>query len=171
LGLKAFVAGRDEALVGELLSILSLVETDMTIFFRRLALVPGDTQSAAAAGDEALMAPLMAAYYQPEQLTAAVRGRIGSWLRAYTRRVGQDETPDALRRERMNAVNPEYVLRNYLAQQAIDKAEAGDFAMVSELLDLLRRPYDEQPGREAFAQKRPEWARHRPGCSMLSCSS
>jgi uncharacterized protein YdiU (UPF0061 family) len=100
-----------------------------------------------------------------------VRGRIGSWLRAYIRRVGQDGTPDALRRERMNAVNPKYVLRNYLAQLAIDKAEAGDFAMVSELLDLLRRPYDEQPGKEAFAEKRPEWARHRPGCSMLSCSS
>ena len=171
LGLKAFVAGSDEALVGELLSVLSLVETDMTIFFRRLALLPGDPQSAAAAGDEALMAPLMAAYYRPEQLIATTRGRIGGWLRAYIRRIGQDGTPDALRRKRMNAVNPKYVLRNYLAQLAIDKAEAGDFAMVSELLDLLRRPYDEQPGREAFAEKRPEWARNRPGCSMLSCSS
>ncbi|MFY9942160.1 MAG: protein adenylyltransferase SelO family protein, partial [Desulfobacterales bacterium] len=172
LGLKAFISGSDEVLVDELLSILSLVETDMTIFFRQLAhLALDDPISAVAAGDEVLMAPVLTAYYQPAQLTAATRGRIAGWLRAYIRRVGRDETPDAVRRQRMNAVNPKYVLRNYLAQLAIDKAEAGDFAMVSELLDLLRRPYDEQPGKEAFAEKRPEWARHRPGCSMLSCSS
>ena len=71
----------------------------------------------------------------------------------------------------MASVNPKYVFRNYLAQQAIDALEAGDAGPLERLMRVLRRPYDEQPESEEFAARRPEWARSKPGCSALSCSS
>ena len=71
----------------------------------------------------------------------------------------------------MDGVNPLFVPRNYLAQQAIDAAEQGDASVLERLLDTLRRPYDAQPGREDLSARRPEWARNRAGCSALSCSS
>jgi uncharacterized protein YdiU (UPF0061 family) len=171
LGLKTFEPETDEALIAELLAILPLAETDMTLFFRRLSRLDVNDPSLEEAGDDILLAPLMEAYYRPEQLKPVLRSRTGNWLRNYVMRARRDQISHPVRRRRMNAVNPKYVLRNYLAQLAIDKAEDGDYALIHELLDLLRRPYDTQPEKASFAVKRPEWARHRPGCSMLSCSS
>jgi len=157
----------EDKLAEDLLTVLQLQETDMTIFYRNLVDVP----TAEDATDAALLGPIMDAYYSLNALRREVREKTVHWLRQYTARVRQEGRPDSVRREEMNASNPKYVMRNYLAQLAIDKAEEGDGTKVEELLDVMRKPYDDQPGREEFAAKRPEWARHRPGCSMLSCSS
>lgn len=68
----------------------------------------------------------------------------------------------------MSAENPLYVPRNWLAQEAI-AATAGDWAPLEALMKLLRAPYVEAPEAAHYAEKRPEWARHEPGCAMLSC--
>ncbi|HET8702206.1 MAG TPA: protein adenylyltransferase SelO family protein, partial [Nitrococcus sp.] len=167
LGLSRVDPATDKPLVTELLEMLQLIETDMTLFHRNLALLDASPETS----DEALLAPLWPAYYRPEALTAEHRARTTAWLRRYLERARAEGCNDHERRARMNRVNPKYVLRNYLAQLAIDQCEQGDYSLVHELLELLRHPYDEQPDKEHFAAKRPEWARRRAGCSMLSCSS
>jgi len=169
LGLNAYVAESDDELKQELFEILTLVETDMTIFYRKLADVSVDLGQSSSEG--LLIEPLSDAFYAPDQVVGETKTRYANWIRAYLDRVEKDGTQDAVRRERMNRVNPKFVLRNYIAQLAIDKSEAGDHTLINELLEILRHPYDEQPEKAEFAQKRPEWARHRAGCSMLSCSS
>ncbi len=161
LGLSEYLSS-DEALCSELFALLGAVETDMTLFFRNLAAVDID---------HIAIDPLIEAYYEPAAITPAIRERLETWLSAYAGRVRGQDGSEAYRLQRMNAANPLFVPRNYLAQTAIDQAEAGDYSVLAELMDVLRRPYDEQPGKEHFAEKRPEWARHRAGCSMLSCSS
>jgi len=156
----------DGALVSALFETLTRTETDQVIFYRELARVPID-----AVPDDALLAPLGAAWYRPDEVTGDVRDAWVAWLRAWGQRVQAGGLSDDERRRRMDALNPRFVLRNYLAQEAIDAATAGDTSLLMTLMEVLRRPYDDQPGRERFAARRPEWARRRVGCSMLSCSS
>ncbi|HKY36881.1 MAG TPA: YdiU family protein [Polyangiaceae bacterium] len=158
----------DNVLVEDLLELLPVVETDMTLFYRHLADVPTED---AALPPERLLEPLEVAFYDPAAAGSEHRAQLATWLGRYAVRVREDGTPDVERRRNMNRINPKFVLRNYVAQLAIDRAEQDDPSVLLELLEVLRRPFDEQPGKERFADKRPEWARNRPGCSMLSCSS
>lgn len=151
----------DAVLMQSLQALLQQAEVDMTLWFRALADLDVHAPTLAPFGD---------AFYDEAKRRAA-EPALADWLARYAARLTDDPLPPAQRRERMRLANPRYVLRNYLAQQAIDRAEQGDLAGIHELLDVLRHPYDDQPGREAYARRRPDWARHKAGCSMLSCSS
>ena len=148
----------DGQLIAALEQMLKTVQPDMTLFFRLLA-DWSDAQPAAFHFADALY----------ETLDQTHLGQLNDWLGRYADRVS---TVDAQqRRTEMNRVNPLYVLRNWLAQEAIDLAEQGDYSRIHKLLDVLRMPYEPQPGCEHFANKRPDWAIAKAGCSMLSCSS
>jgi uncharacterized protein YdiU (UPF0061 family) len=155
LGVPALDQPGDDALVREMLELFKRVETDFTLFFRNLSKVSG-----------AAIEPLRPCFYaEPE---AALVKDWESWLGRYAGRVRGVEG----REGRMAQANPKYVFRNYLAQLAIDAIEQRDDTSVLErLMRVLEHPYDEQPEHEDLAARRPEWARHRAGCSALSCSS
>lgn len=163
LGLERFEGQADQDLFDDLETLLEAAETDMTIFYRRLATLSVEAGKS--------VEPLRAAAYVPEQWNAEHASKLESWVERWRARVRADGVDDATRTALMNATNPKYVLRNYLAQLAIDQATQGDPSLVTELLDVLRRPYDEQPAHAHHASLRPDWARTRPGCSTLSCSS
>lgn len=157
----------DDDRFSALFTLMQSTEVDTPLFFRALAEVPVEAD----ASDEALLAPLHEVWYRPTDLVADAAQAWLNWLRGWGERARVAGVDSRQRRLAMNAVNPRYVLRNWLAQQAIDAATQGDTQPLHDLWEVLRRPYDDQPGAEHFSQRRPEWARHRVGCSMLSCSS
>lgn len=154
---------RDEdlQLIDALRALMRESEMDMTLTFRGLIDLSPEHPDPAQLRD---------AFYDEDKRLADAP-QLQQWLQRYAARLQQDPLLPEERRARMRRANPRYVLRNYLAQQAIDRAEQGDPSGVQELLEVMCRPYDDQPGRDAFAARRPDWARDRAGCSMLSCSS
>ena len=152
----------DDALHGQLHTLMAQAQVDMTLFYR--ALLDFDPAR-----------PLPTAAMEDAFYDVALRerfdGALCDWLARYATRLGEDAQSPEARRERMRRANPRYVLRNYLAQEAIDRATQGDLSGVHTLLEVMRHPYDDQPGRERYAGRRPDWAKEKAGCSMLSCSS
>jgi len=164
LGLKE-PRDSDKTLVENLEKTLSFTETDMTIFFRLLARVTREDTAQEA------MEKVKKAFYQLETYEASYSAAWERWMSNYIKRLEIEVVSDAQRMKTMNEVNPKYVLRNYMAQLAIDAADKMDYSVLNELYQMLKKPYAEQPEFEKWFAKRPEWARHKVGCSMLSCSS
>ncbi|MBK54689.1 MAG: hypothetical protein CMB51_02045 [Euryarchaeota archaeon] len=148
LGLKQY----DEELVLELVELMYQDKADMTMFFRLLSSL-----------SKPELHQLEPAFYNV-QTSNHVNWNI--WLNKYLSNT-YDEN-----RAKMNLINPKYVLRNWMAQLAIDDAEKEDYAKIELLTNLLKDPYGENHDFEKdWFRRRPEWALNRPGCSMLSCSS
>ncbi|MBV1922644.1 MAG: YdiU family protein [Flavobacteriaceae bacterium] len=154
----------DSKLIEELEQILQLTETDMTIFFRNLSNYLKEEKVVG-------LSIVSEAFYQPTEITTLIEERWKKWFLQYRVRLQKEALSDHERATKMNRVNPKYVLRNYMAQLAIDAADKGDYSVIGELFDVLKKPYEEQPEYQKWFAKRPEWARHKVGCSMLSCSS
>ena len=143
---------------------LQATETDMTIFFRTLSSFKKEQP-------EKGVELIQDAFYTPDTIKGNVLNNWKQWFDDYAKRLEDETTSADERQKQMNKINPKYVLRNYMAQLAIDKADKGDVSLLEELYLMLKEPYLEQPKFEHWFAKRPEWARHKVGCSMLSCSS
>jgi uncharacterized protein YdiU (UPF0061 family) len=167
LGLNA-IQESDKGLIETLEKVLQLTETDMTIFFRNLA----NISSSSKVNDASiLLEAIQDAFYVLDEVKGEVLTQWQSWLSAYVDRLKLETVTDEERQVAMNKVNPKYVLRNYMAQLIIDEADKGDYSLIDSVYRLLKKPYNEQPENEKWFAKRPEWARSKVGCSMLSCSS
>jgi uncharacterized protein YdiU (UPF0061 family) len=169
LGLKISL-DNDAWLMEELEKVLTLIETDMTIFYRGLA----NHQKACSLDEDdehTLLQAIRSAFYVEEELKGHVLDAWYAWMTSYTLRLRKEFMTDEERKANMNSINPKYVLRNYMAQMAIDKANEGDCSLLYELQTLLKHPYQEQSEFEHWFVKRPDWARNKTGCSALSCSS
>lgn len=169
LGLSTLDRPGDTVLLHDLFNLLEMQETDFTLFFRNLANLELATTDPIEATSLPAASPLLDAYYTA--LEPATEAALQAWLTRYSARVRHDSLSPEARRTRMNRANPAFVLRNYLAQQAIDALEHGDNSELQALLLALRDPYSPADAHKIYQQRRPEWTRHRPGCSALSCSS
>ncbi|MFT5642659.1 MAG: hypothetical protein ACI83P_000185 [Janthinobacterium sp.] len=149
----------DGALFDSMFAVMQANHVDFTLFFRRLADVRADPHSStvqAGIEDDTLLRDMF-----------IDRAAFDAWVQLYRSRLQGENSIDAVRRIAMNGVNPKYVLRNYLAQAAIEKAQKKDFTEVARLLAVLQHPFDEQNEFEHYAALPPDWASH----LEVSCSS
>ena len=141
----------DAPLIQDFLGLLQESHADYTIAFREL----GSFSSQESSANDRLREHVV------------TREHFDEWAGSYRDRLRSEHSLDHERQARMNRVNPKYVLRNYLVQVAIEKAQHKDFSEIDRLFTLLQNPYGDQPGMEAYAAPPPNWGKH----LAVSCSS
>lgn len=162
IGLPQYTSS-DKDLYESLWSTLKSTDTDYTIFFRQLAKITPEMSINDA------VAQVKPALYKPEEFKDEIADGFKRWVLQWQARIASEDSDKRLRT--MQQTNPKYVLRNYLALNAIEAAENGDFSLMENIMNVLRTPYDEHPKAEEYAARRPDWATKIPGCTMLTCSS
>lgn len=143
----------DGAFFSESFDLMETAKVDYTRFFRALSCLDSDGTSA------------LVDLFVDRKLVD--RNKAVMWLNQYLQRCEKELVSASERCEKMREVNPKYILRNYLAQQAIELAEQGDFSLVHTLSDVLKAPYDEQPEYDHLAKLPPDWGKK----MAISCSS
>jgi uncharacterized protein YdiU (UPF0061 family) len=141
----------DQQLVKELLHLMEQDKVDYTILFRRLC----DFNSVELTNNHGIRDIFMQ------------RDKYDLWAKKYQQRLKNENNSDEQRSIKMKKVNPKYILRNYMAETAIQKAEKKDYSEIERLFNLLQNPFDEQPENEHYADFPPEWAQE----ISVSCSS
>jgi uncharacterized protein YdiU (UPF0061 family) len=140
----------DSKIVTGLLQLMQNSGVDYTLFFRHLGDQPAEIAVRTLRDD------------------FVDRAGFDAWAELYIARTARENAgSEQERRARMHAVNPLYILRNYLAQRAIEAAEKGDYDEVRQLHEVLCNPFEEQAGMESYAQRPPDWGKH----LEISCSS
>jgi hypothetical protein len=137
----------DENLINQLLTLMEENQVDYSLFFRQLCLFSSDNQSV--------------------RDLFVDRDAFDDWAKLYVQRLNQQQMSDNNRSATMLKTNPKYILRNYMAQAAIEKAEQGDYSEVNLLLEVLQSPFEEHPKAEHYAGLPPDWAE----TISVSCSS
>lgn len=143
----------DQALLGQYLGLMAKNGADYTLSFRLLNLVEIDDEN-----NQACEA-LIALFDDKKAIT--------NWLVKYRQRLSENDWEDDERHAVQNQYNAKYILRNYLAQQAITTAEQGNYQEIEKLALVLSNPFNEQNTFEQYAKPAPSW-----GKSLeISCSS
>ena len=150
LGLRSQLR-TDAGLIASMLSMMQANQLDFTIFFRRLGEIHTNDTSM-----DHLLRDL-----------CADRALFDHWLNQYRMRLQAESSIDAQRRVAMHACNPKYVLRNYLAQRAIEAAQQKDYSEIELCRRILAHPFDEQAEYDTYAALPPDWGR----AISVSCSS
>ena len=161
---------QDDAQYVDLLHVLMKDnQVDMTMLYRELATIAKAKIMSGVQID--LSKFLLKISYQTSSPSKTSLDNWQKFIDYHIRRIQLFTPLDFEKLKHIAQYNPKYVLRNYMAQLAIDAADKGDYSVLSTLSEMLKKPYEDQPEYDEYYTKRPDWAKNKIGCSQLSCSS
>ncbi len=165
LGLSIPSSPKKVKLIQSLDQLMISSNIDFTMCFRLLSTITNQNSP------EECYVNIIPSFYQEKLIGAQLKSDWFDWFTSYQDLISSEKPNSTIRKKNMDQINPKYVLRNYMAQIAIDEAEKENYSILDELYQMLLHPYDEQPQHQQWFAKRPEWAKNKIGCSALSCSS